>query len=53
MSFTHDEYVQAILKLQFEFALPSFTATEYAEAIRVLAGEFVQVSSARVFLTVR
>jgi len=42
MSFTHDEYVLAILELGLQFS-PRFTAGEYVDAILRLETEFVLV----------
>ena len=45
MSFTHDEYVLAILELELEFS-PSFSAMQYLDAILRLEAEFVLVPTA-------
>jgi len=42
MSFTHDEYVRAILELEPVF-LPHFTAMQYTDAILRLEAEFVPI----------
>jgi hypothetical protein len=46
MTFTHNEYVQAILALEREFS-PRFQASEYASAIIELEKEFVEVCISR------
>ena len=45
MSFTHDEYVLAILELEPEFS-PSFSAMQYLDAILRLEAEFVFTAAA-------
>ena len=44
MSFTHDEYVLAILELELQFS-PSFSAMQYLDAILRLEAEFVFISA--------
>ena len=46
MSFTHDEYVLAILELELEFS-PSFSTMQYLDAILRLEAEFVFISVSR------
>jgi hypothetical protein len=42
MTFTHDDYVAAILELEYEFK--SYTAREYLQAVLLLEAEMVPIA---------